>query len=127
MKNEKLKKAFGCLILFFCFISCQQPKQYYAYNGQLHTPYHIKYEYSEPLDEEIKAELDRFYYLFNVFDSTSVVSQINRNELTTLEDSTFRTLFRTAMLVSAYTDGAYDITCAPLINLCRFGCLPFGP
>ena len=121
MKNEKLKKTFGCLILFFCFISCQQPKQYYAYNGQLHTPYHIKYEYSEPLDEEIKAELDRFYYLFNVFDSTSVVSQINRNELTTLEDSTFRTLFRTAMLVSAYTDGAYDITCAPLINLWGFG------
>ena len=126
MKNEELRMKNYILwvwlvVLLVGVTSCQQPKQYYAYSGQLHTPYHIKYEYDKPLDAEIKAELDRFYYLFNVFDSTSVVSQINRNELTTLEDSTFRTLFRTAMLVSAYTDGAYDITCAPLINLWGFG------
>ena len=87
----------------------------------MHTPYHIKYQYDKPLDNEIKAELDRFYYLFNAFDSTSIVSQINRNQLTQIEDSTFRSLFRTAMLVSAYTNGAYDITCAPLINLWGFG------
>lgn len=121
MKNEELKKAFGWLILFFCFISCQQPKQYYAYNGQLHTPFHIKYEYNEPLDEEIKAELDRFYRLFNVFDSTSVLSQINRNELEVVEDSTLLTALHTALTLSAYTNGAYDITAAPLINLWGFG------
>lgn len=102
--------------------SCQRASQpYFTYSGHLHTPYHIKYQYDKPLDNEIKAELDRFYYLFNAFDSTSIVSQINRNELTQVEDSTFRSLFRTAMLVSAYTDGAYDITCAPLINLWGFG------
>lgn len=102
--------------------SCQRASQpYFTYSGHLHTPYHIKYQYDKPLDSEIKAELDRFYYLFNAFDSTSIVSQINRNELTQVEDSTFRSLFRTAMLVSAYTDGAYDITCAPLINLWGFG------
>ena len=121
MKNEELKKAFGWLILFFCFISCQQPKQYYAYNGQLHTPFHIKYEYNKPLDEEIKAELDRFYRLFNVFDSTSVLSQINRNELEVVEDSTLLTALHTALTLSAYTNGAYDITAAPLINLWGFG------
>ena len=68
-------------ILFVCLfgwlvslVSCQSvSKQYYTYSGQLHTPFHIKYEYNEPLDEEIKAELDRFYQLFNVFDSTSVL------------------------------------------------------
>lgn len=87
----------------------------------MHTPYHIKYEYDKPLDHEIKAELDRFYHLFNAFDSTSIVSQINRNELSEVEDSTFRSLLRTAMLVSAFTEGAYDITCAPLINLWGFG------
>lgn len=130
MKKEELNRRGYCRssiiclqlwIAFLCLVSCQQPKLYYTYTGQLHTPYHIKYEYEKPLDKEIKAELDRFYHLFNVFDSASVISQWNRNELTTLEDSTFRTLFRTAMLISAYTEGAYDITCAPLINLWGFG------
>lgn len=110
------------LLVLLSFGSCQRASQmYYTYSGRLHTPYHIKYQYDKPLDGEIQAELERFYYLFNAFDSTSVVSQINRNQLTQVEDSTFRSLFRTAMLVSAYTNGAYDITCAPLINLWGFG------
>ena len=110
------------LLVLLSFGNCQRASQmYYTYSGRLHTPYHIKYQYDKPLDGEIQAELERFYYLFNAFDSTSVVSQINRNQLTQVEDSTFRSLFRTAMLVSAYTNGAYDITCAPLINLWGFG------
>ncbi len=94
---------------------------YRTYSGRLHTPYLVRYQHGKPLDREIKAELDRFYHLFNAFDSTSVVSQINRNLLSRIDDSTFRSLFRTAMLVSAYTGGAYDITCAPLVNLWGFG------
>ena len=113
---------FSFCLLLLCMTACTNaPKEYYVYAGQLHTPYHIKYEYDKPLDGEIQKELERFYYLFNAFDSTSVVSQINRNQLTEIEDSTFRSLFRTAMLISAFTDGAYDITCAPLINLWGFG------
>lgn len=103
-------------------VSCNKsPLEYYTFSGRLHTPYHIKYEYDKPLDGEIQKELDRFYYLFNAFDTASVISQINQNKLTEVEDSTFRSLFRTAMLISAYTDGAYDVTCAPLINLWGFG------
>lgn len=111
----------GCCLMLFSASCSKTVKIYYTFTGKLHTPYHIKYEADRPLDDEIKKELDRFYYLFNAFDSTSVISQINQNRLTEVEDSTFRSLFRTAMLVSAYTDGAYDITCAPLINLWGFG------
>ena len=94
------------LLALLSFGSCQRASQmYYTYSGRLHTPYHIKYQYDKPLDGEIQAELERFYYLFNAFDSTSIVSQINRNQLTQIEDSTFRSL----------------ITCAPLINLWGFG------
>ena len=109
----------ACLLLAGC--QEQSRQQYYEYAGQLHTSYHIKYEYTEPLDDEIKAELDRFYHLFNVFDSTSVISQINRNENLCVTDTTFVTLFRTAQMVAELTDGAYDVTCAPLINLWGFG------
>lgn len=117
-------KKFIILIIVCCMslLACKQPSvQYFEYSGRLHTPFHIKYAYTEPLDEEIKGELDRFYHLFNAFDSTSVVSHINQNKNMAVEDSVFTSLFRTAMLVSAYTDGAYDITCAPLINLWGFG------
>ena len=121
MKAYTFPLFFFCSILSFLVSCTKSPKEYYTFTGHLHTPYHIKYEYDKPLDGDIQRELERFYYLFNAFDSTSVISQINRNQLTEIEDSTFRSLFRTAMLISAYTDGAYDITCAPLINLWGFG------
>lgn len=100
---------------------CNTPKpQYYELTGRLHTPYHIKYEYTEPLDEEIDAQLKYFYYLFNAFDSTSVISQVNQNKAVQV-DTLFQKVFRKAMEVSELTGGAYDVTCAPLINLWGFG------
>lgn len=117
--KQLLLSVLACLLV----ASCQEQArfQYFEYSGRLHTPYHIKYEYKEPLDDEIRAELDRFYHLFNAFDSTSVVSRINRNEDLRVADSTFVHLFHTAQMVAELTDGAYDITCAPLVNLWGFG------
>lgn len=117
--KQLLLSVLVCLLV----ASCQEQArfQYFEYSGRLHTPYHIKYEYKEPLDDEIRAELDRFYHLFNAFDSTSVVSHINRNEDLRVADSTFVHLFHTAQMVAELTDGAYDITCAPLVNLWGFG------
>ena len=117
--KQLLLSVLACLLV----ASCQEQArfQYFEYSGRLHTPYHIKYEYKEPLDDEIRAELDRFYHLFNAFDSTSVVSHINRNEDLRVADSTFVHLFHTAQMVAELTDGAYDITCAPLVNLWGFG------
>lgn len=101
-------------------ISCEQPLRYYEVSGRLHTPYHIKFESSKPLDAEIDKQLKYFYYLFNAFDSTSVISQVNRNEDVAV-DTLFQRVFRKAMAVAELTDGAYDVTCAPLINLWGFG------
>ena len=117
--KQLLLSVLACLLV----ASCQEQArfQYFEYSGRLHTPYHIKYEYKEPLDDEIRAELDRFYHLFNAFDSTSVVSHINRNEDLRVADTTFVHLFHTAQMVAELTDGAYDITCAPLVNLWGFG------
>ena len=117
--KQLLLSVLACLLV----ASCQEQArfQYFEYSGRLHTPYHIKYEYKEPLDDEIRAELDRFYHLFNAVDSTSVVSQSNRNEALRVADSTFVHLFHTAQMVAELTDGAYDITCAPLVNLWGFG------
>lgn len=112
------------VILFLTFVlllvGCEGEPRYYEVTGRLHTPYHIKFEYTRSLDKEIDEQLKYFYQLFNAFDSTSVISRINQNEEIRV-DTLFQRTFRKAMEVSTLTDGAYDVTCAPLINLWGFG------
>ena len=103
-----------------CLSGCEPEPTYYEVTGRLHTPYHIKFQYTESLEEEIDAQLDYFYHLFNAFDSTSVISRVNRGEPVEV-DTLFQKVFNRAQEVAALTDGAYDITCAPLINLWGFG------
>lgn len=103
-----------------CLSGCAPESTYYEVTGRLHTPYHIKFQYTESLEEEIDAQLDYFYHLFNAFDSTSVISRVNRGEPVEV-DTLFQKVFNRAQEVAALTDGAYDITCAPLINLWGFG------
>ena len=97
-----------------------QQQQYYEVSGRLHTSYHFKFQHTESLEQEIDEQLKYFYYLFNAFDSTSVISKINRNEMVKV-DTLFQKVFAKAIEVSSQTEGAYDITCAPLINLWGFG------
>lgn len=108
-------------VVVIMFAGCSKPKpQYYELSGRLHTPYSIKYESAEILDEEINAQFKYFYDQFNAFDSTSVISQVNRNEEVRV-DTLFQKVFLKALEVAELTDGAYDVTCAPLINLWGFG------
>ena len=109
-----------CLLVNILLISCEQAPQYYEVSGRLHTPYHIKFEHTKPLDKEIDEQLKYFYHLFNAFDSTSVISQVNQNRDIRV-DTLFQKVFKKALEVSAETNGAYDVTCAPLINLWGFG------
>ncbi len=104
----------------FLLAGCRQEKQYFEVKGRLHTPYQLKFEHTCSLEKEIDEQLAYFYYLFNAFDSTSLISQVNRNE-TDEVDSLFARVMNEAQLVSRQTGGAYDITSAPLINLWGFG------
>ncbi len=111
------------LLIFLSLLllsSCTTQPQYIETAGRLHTPYRILYQYTEPLDDEIHAELKRYYHSLNPFDSLSIISQVNRNKGVEV-DTLFAEVFRKAREVSARTDGMYDITCAPLINLWGFG------
>lgn len=119
MKHRHLTLTFSFLIILL-LNSCKQPKQYFEVAGMLHTPYTIKFEYTESLEDEIQAELQRYYHCLNPFDSTSIISQVNRNKEIEVDDL-FVEVFNKAMEVSEQTNGIYDITCAPLINLWGFG------
>ena len=84
------------------------------------TFYHITYQSREDLQDEVVAALQRVDSSLSMFNPQSVVSRINRGEDVTT-DSLFRTVFRLSQAVSRTTDGAFDITVAPLVNAWGFG------
>lgn len=103
------------------FTSCGGNKQYYEESGSVfHTLYHIKYEASEALTDKIDAELQKFNLSLNPFNPNSVIAKVNNNE-TVETDEWFREVFNKSIEVSKNSDGVFDITCAPLVNLWGFG------
>lgn len=84
------------------------------------TLYKITYQSKENLKPEIEAELRKVDFSLSPFNKQSVISQINNNGSMEV-DSLFAHVFRLAESVSADTDGAFDITVAPLVNAWGFG------
>lgn len=84
------------------------------------TFYHVTYQCDSSLQQEIRAELKKVDESLSPFNPNSVISKINRNEDVT-PDSMFTHVFRLAGKVNADTQGAFDITVAPLVNAWGFG------
>ena len=82
--------------------------------------YSITYEHEKSLRLDIDKELERFDASLSMFNESSIISRINRNEDVTV-DSLFANVFRQAMKISEATDGNFDITVAPLVNAWGFG------
>ena len=75
------------------------------------TVYNITYQYDSNLKAEIEAE---------PFNDTATITRINRNE-EIIPDTFFTNVFRRSMEISRETQGAFDITIAPLANAWGFG------
>lgn len=84
------------------------------------TVYNIIYESDKDLQKEIEAELQKVDNSLSPFNPTSVISKINRNENVEVDDM-FAEVFSLAEKISAETDGAFDITVAPMVNAWGFG------
>ena len=116
---KKIILAAGLWILMFT--ACTKQKQYFEESGSVfHTIYHIKYEGSEILTEKIDAEFQKFNLSLNPFNPNSIISKVNRNEAVEADDW-FIEVFNRAKEVSDHSEGIFDITCAPLVNLWGFG------
>ena len=110
------------LIIGSIFIITQQRSTPYQYNeGQVFgTFYHITYQNDQDLQKEIEAELKKIDNSLSTFNNQSVISKVNNNETTKL-DELFIEIFDKAKAISKETDGAFDMTVAPLVNLWGFG------
>ena len=107
-------------VVCFLFVSCKQ-KNYQNENGTIfRTIYHIKYQSDTSFEEKIKAELAAFDLSLNPFNPNSILAKVNRNEEVEV-DRWFTVVFNRAMEVSEQSNGLFDATVAPLINLWGFG------
>lgn len=84
------------------------------------TVYKVTYQYDENLKEEIEAALKRFDGSLSPFNDTATITRVNHNE-DFVPDTFFINVFRRSMEISKETDGAFDITIAPLANAWGFG------
>lgn len=116
-------KKIGFLVSLWILVltACTNQKQYFEESGSVfHTIYHVKYEASELLTDKIDAEFQKFNLSLNPFNPNSIISKVNQNEPVEADDW-FIEVFNKAKEVSDHSEGVFDITCAPLVNLWGFG------
>ena len=110
------------LIIGTVLIIRQQQSTPYQKNAGLifGTTYSVTYQCGEDLQEEIEAELKKVDDEFSMFNSQSIVARLNNGEQPELSND-FIDVFKLARQVSEDTNGAFDITVAPLVNAWGFG------
>ncbi|MBQ9204644.1 MAG: FAD:protein FMN transferase [Prevotella sp.] len=84
------------------------------------TTYSITYQYADDLQQELVAAMQQVDSSLSMFNEQSVISKVNQNKPVDLNDM-FVDVFQLAQTVSKDTDGAFDITVAPLVNAWGFG------
>ncbi len=100
---------------------CEQTPPYQHDEGLIFgTLYHITYQHSRALSNEIKQELLRFDASLSPFNHRSIISHINRNE-EAATDAWFEQVFTASQEIYHRTGGAFDPTVSPLINAWGFG------
>lgn len=125
MKNKRLiwQIPFLLLLIFgsIYVIRQQQNIPYQRDEGFIFgTIYHITYQSDVNYQKEIEAELQKVDNSLSPFNKTSIISRINRNEDVKV-DNMFAEVFQLAEKISKETDGAFDITVAPMVNAWGFG------
>jgi thiamine biosynthesis lipoprotein len=121
--SHPVKAVFLLVLLAFVHQQCTLPPKYIFNEGQIYgTVYHIVYESpgGKDLKTEIDKELHQLNLIFSTFHPESQISKVNRNLPVEL-DQLFIRCFNASMKFSGLSDGAFDITVAPLVNAWGFG------
>ena len=84
------------------------------------TTYHITYQYDDDLQPELEARMKEVDNALSMFNKESIISKVNNNQPVELNEM-FVEVFQQAQKISEDTNGAFDITVAPLVNAWGFG------
>jgi thiamine biosynthesis lipoprotein len=119
-----MSRIFNVIFLIFLITlnSCNEKQEKYQRDEGLifGTTYHIIYEYKKDIHDDIRAKLLEFNSSLSTYEKGSIISKVNRNEAVLLDDY-FTKCFNKAKEISEKTEGAFDMTVAPLVNAWGFG------
>lgn len=124
--NRQVKKNFIWILLLLLatigiLVKHNRPVPYQKDSGMIFgTLYNITYQHPTSLKNDIEQLLQRFDGSLSPFNDTATITRINRNE-PLQADTFFCNVFRRSIEISQETDGAFDITVAPLVNAWGFG------
>lgn len=124
MKKKRILHLVALLLLIVgtVWVIRQQRTMPYQHNeGMIFgTFYSVTYQHDRDLRKEIEAELMKVDKSLSPFNKQSIITAINNNQPTML-DQMFLNVYDLAHQISEDTDGAFDITVAPLVNAWGFG------
>jgi len=103
---------------------CTSRWVYHFQQGPVYgSTYHITYEYKPKvsLEKDINRILDRINVSMSTYDPNSTLSRINHNDSTARLDADLKKVLEVGREVSDQSDGAFDMTVAPLVNAWGFG------
>lgn len=120
-RNLKWQLPFLAILIIGTVLILRKQAPYQTDEGFVFgTVYKITYQSKENLKPEIEAELKKVDNSLSPFNKQSVITHINNN--TDLRaDSMLAYIYKMAKGISEETQGAYDITVAPLVNAWGFG------
>ncbi len=87
------------------------------------TTYHITYQntINRDLTNEVETRLKQIDEHFSTYNPSSLISRINKNDSTVTLTPLFIKLLSKSQQIYQETNGAFDITVAPLVNAWGFG------
>jgi thiamine biosynthesis lipoprotein len=116
-----MHKLIGYFFVVVLMVGCSQRASYLQNQGFVFgTIYNITYESATDWQSEIEAELQKVDNEFSMFNEQSTVARLNRGESVDTS-AMFREVYLLAQKVNQDTDGAFDISVAPLVNAWGFG------
>lgn len=103
------------------FTACDMGKPFRSLQGMVwNTMYHITYSSNVSLDDSIQFVMRQVEMSLSVFNDSSIVSRINRGDSVEV-DSLFEKVLIESQRINLLSNGAFDPTVGPLVELWGFG------
>lgn len=106
-------------------VSCAPKEKWIKNQGAVFgTYYHLVYESpgGKDLQAAVLQALDSVNHALSTYDSASVISRFNQSDKgIAVTNHHFKTVVEAAQAITKATDGAFDMTVAPLVNAWGFG------
>lgn len=124
MTNFKTMKYSSLFLLLTLFFACQDKTPEYIHLEGKAQGTTFRIVYLDSLQRDFSKPVDSLFHLIDrsmsLWDSTSVISRLNRNEPDVQIDAHFAAVIRRSQEVAAATNGYFDITVGPLVRAWGF-------